>query len=44
MNRQRPSLTRREMLALSSAAVAGLPLRASWAAPGAAGEAFRIVF
>lgn len=44
MNRQRPSLTRREMLALSSVAVAGLPLRASWAAPGAGGEAFRIVF
>jgi 3',5'-cyclic AMP phosphodiesterase CpdA len=32
------------MLALSSVAVAGLPLRASWAAPGAAGEALRIVF
>ena len=44
MNRQPPSLTRREMVALSSVALAGLPLRASWAAPGAAGEAIRIVF
>ena len=44
MNRQPPSLTRREMVALSSVALAGLPLRASWAAAGAAGDAFRIVF
>jgi len=44
MSRRRPGLTRREMLALSGAALAALPARASWPAPGAAGEAFRIVF
>ena len=44
MIRRRPGLTRREMLALSSVALAGLPARASWPAPGAAGEALRIVF
>jgi 3',5'-cyclic AMP phosphodiesterase CpdA len=38
------ALSRRELLALGSAALAGLPLRASWAARGAAGEPFRIVF
>jgi 3',5'-cyclic AMP phosphodiesterase CpdA len=32
------------MLALSGAALAALPARASWPAPGAAGEALRIVF
>ncbi len=44
MSRSNQHLSRRELLALSGAALAGLPLRASWAAPGAAGEAFRIVF
>ncbi|HQP44180.1 MAG TPA: metallophosphoesterase [Thermoanaerobaculales bacterium] len=44
MIRPRRGLTRREMLALSGAAAAGLPARASWSAPGAAGEALRIVF
>ena len=44
MSRSIHVLSRREMLALSGAALAGLPLRASWAAAGAAGDAFRIVF
>lgn len=44
MSRSSQGLSRRELLALSGVALAGLPLRASWAAPGAAGEAFRIVF
>ena len=44
MNRSRPELTRREVLALGGVVLAGLPVRSSWAAPGAAGEAFRIVF
>ena len=44
MNRSRPELTRREALALGGVVLAGLPLRTSWSAPGAAGEAFRIVF
>ena len=44
MSSPRPRLSRREMLALSGAALAGLPLRTSWSAPGAAGEPFRIVF
>lgn len=44
MSRSIHVLSRREMLALSGAALAGLPLRTSWAAAGAAGDAFRIVF
>jgi len=44
MSRTTHGLTRREMLALTGVALASLPARSSWPAPGARGEKLRIVF